>query len=70
MQHQQVDYRESWFGKSIPNTGISVWCTNIAQNMWYLRSLERTGVIPNLTILKRKKWSSIDQYYCTSVWDL
>ena len=38
--------------------------------IWYLCSLERASVIQKLTILGRKKWSSIVQYSCTSIWDL
>ena len=32
--------------------------------------LECAGVIQKLTILECKKWSSIVQYLCTSIWDL
>ena len=52
-------------GKSIlqvPDTGTSqywwilehFWCTSIVWKMWYLRSLERAGVIQTLTILECK----------------
>ena len=38
--------------------------------MWYLRSLEQASVVQKLIILEHKKWSSIVQYSCTSIWDL
>ena len=64
----------------VPDTGTSqywwilehFWCTSIAWkcDIHNSRSLEHSGVIQKLTTLERKKWSSIVQYSCTSIWDL